>query len=155
MDNGAQVNAERDALHDQFRQLLAVLTFAAGYNSDGLPQLRDPEGTYQTTDDEDTRYQKLTRSAILNTLATVCVRSHEAFSIARMTATDVLVTMELEKGSIPPMDRVLSLEDSHHDDEKVPSIAKHCGLVVKGHPLEVDVTVEDDEWWKLCIEKQG
>jgi hypothetical protein len=152
MDGSGQANAERDALHDQFCHLLALLIFATGYNSDGFPQLRDPEHTYQINDDEDTLYRKLTSSAILNALTTFCVCSHKVFAIVNMVATGVLVVMELERGSIPAMNSTSSLKDSHHDNEKVP---KHCRLLAKGHLLEVDVKVEDDEWWNLCIEKQG
>jgi hypothetical protein len=66
-------DTERGDLHDKFRNLVSLLIFAVAYNCDGVPLLRDLKYPDRANDEEDTRYQKVTMSAVLSALATVFV----------------------------------------------------------------------------------
>jgi hypothetical protein len=138
------------SLHHEFRHVLTLLILAAAFNCDGVPQLRDPKYLAQLNDNEEGLYRKLTAFGVLSAIATALVRNHEVFAVASTMSKDVVMMLELNDGFMP-MNMFISPKDPH---EPFSSHATYCRRVPTGQPLKVDLKVEDEGWWKLCIEKQ-
>jgi hypothetical protein len=152
MDFHAEADRDTEQLHDEFRHLLALLNLAAAYNCNGVPQLRDPKYLDPINDDdEEGLFRKLTAFGVLSAIATVLVRNHEVFAVTDATSQDVITMSQVEPRI---MNKFVVLKNPHQEDEKFPSHSTHCTHVPVGHPLKVDLKVEDEGWWKLCFEKQ-
>jgi len=145
-------DANREILHDEFHHLITLTNIVAAYNSNGVPQLGSNNHSVGQNE-EDTLYQQVTMPAVLTAITLILVTWNQILAVTHTTPKNN-ESASNRKG-IPMMNGFLCVKNPHHEDENIPSIAKHCRLIAQGHPLEVDVTVEDDKWWKLCIENQG
>ena len=93
--NDPKNSVTQQSLHEEFCHLLAIPILACAFNSDGVPVLRDPQyshNTSQSTPDGASlkgSESASTPSTILTAIATLFVRGHEVFAVTDVTPTTI------------------------------------------------------------------